>query len=382
MRGPFTVNAAEIDRVEPDGGYCFAGVWHGWPVSDCTAEAIVARLGSSLEPPPKRDVASAVRFILGSQNADGGFGSYERRRTPFGLEWLNPAEMFGDSMTENSHVECTASCIIGLARARAHLPEPEIVDQPIARGVERLRALQLPSGAWLGAWGVRLVYGTLFGVRGLLAGGVPSTDPQIRCACEMLKSHQRADGGWGEAHVEAPSPVYLDGDRGLVIQTAWALLALLAAEDPDEDAMARAARFLANAQLESGDFSQPEPAGVFFHTALLDYTLYKSYFPVWALAQYETHRKRRERERTMNSPQTASGTHRPTGRRIPRVSGGLPLIGHLVPFVRTAVKLLERARAECGDVAAFDVGPKKMILLTGPKASEAFFRASDDVLNP
>jgi lanosterol synthase len=426
MHGPFTVSAAEIDRVEPDGGYCFAGVWHGWPVSDCTAEAIVARLASPLGPPPRHDVESAVRFILGSQNTDGGFGSYERRRTPFGLEWLNPAEMFGDSMTENSHVECTASCIVGLARARDHLPDPEIVDRPIARGVERLRALQLPSGAWLGAWGVRLVYGTLFAVRGLLAGGVRSTDPQIRRACEMLKSHQRADGGWGEAHVEAPSPVYLDGDRGLVIQTAWALLALLAAADSDEDAMARAARFLANAQLESGDFSQPEPAGVFFHTALLDYTLYKSYFPVWALAQYETHRKaasntdchpeersdegphmprvgsfgpsavrmtvdptaskRRAREKghegTMNSPQTASGTHHPTGRRIPRVSGGLPLVGHLVPFVRTAVKLLDRARAECGDVAAFDVGPKKMVLLTGPKASEAFFRAPDDVLNP
>jgi sterol 14alpha-demethylase len=71
-----------------------------------------------------------------------------------------------------------------------------------------------------------------------------------------------------------------------------------------------------------------------------------------------------------------------TGRPIPRLSGGLPLVGHLVPFVRTAVQLLERARAECGDVAAFDVGPKKMVLLTGPAASEAFFRASDDVLNP
>ena len=28
------------------GGYCFAGVWHGWPVSDCTAEAMLARLES------------------------------------------------------------------------------------------------------------------------------------------------------------------------------------------------------------------------------------------------------------------------------------------------------------------------------------------------
>jgi sterol 14-demethylase len=75
-------------------------------------------------------------------------------------------------------------------------------------------------------------------------------------------------------------------------------------------------------------------------------------------------------------------TPRTRGRPIPRLSGGMPLVGHLIPFVRTAVQLLERARAECGDVAAFDVGPKRMVLLTGPEASEAFFRAPDDVLNP
>lgn len=69
-------------------------------------------------------------------------------------------------------------------------------------------------------------------------------------------------------------------------------------------------------------------------------------------------------------------------RPIPRLGGGLPIVGHLVPFVRTAVQLLERARRECGDVAAFDVGPKRMVLLTGAEASEAFYRAPDDVLNP
>jgi sterol 14-demethylase len=70
------------------------------------------------------------------------------------------------------------------------------------------------------------------------------------------------------------------------------------------------------------------------------------------------------------------------GRPLPRVPGGLPVVGHLVPFVRTALELLAQARAACGDVAAFDVGPKKMVLLTGAEASEAFFRAPDEVLSP
>jgi sterol 14-demethylase len=84
---------------------------------------------------------------------------------------------------------------------------------------------------------------------------------------------------------------------------------------------------------------------------------------------------------TVQTEESASAARRP-GRPIPRLKGGWPLVGHLVPFVRTAVALLERARAECGDVAAFDVGPKKMVLLTGPKASEAFFRSPDEVLSP
>jgi sterol 14-demethylase len=84
---------------------------------------------------------------------------------------------------------------------------------------------------------------------------------------------------------------------------------------------------------------------------------------------------------TVQTQESPAGRRR-AGRPIPRLKGGLPFVGHLVPFVRTAVSLLERARAECGDVAAFDVGPKKMVLLTGTKASEAFFRSSDEALSP
>lgn len=286
-------DASSFDRADPVGGYCFAGIWHGWPVSDCTAEAILGRLASPYTQPASRDVASAVRFILQSQNADGGFGSYERRRTPISLEWLNPAEMFGDSMTEGSYVECTASCIAALARARQCLLRPSIVDGPIARAVACLRGLQYENGAWPGAWGVRLVYGTMFGIRGLVAGGVPASDPQVRKAAAWLRSHQREDGGWGEAHVAGASDRYRPAEESQVIQTAWALSALVEAEDWDSEAMDRAARFLARAQREDGDWPDQAPAGVFFHTALLDYRLYKTYFPVWALAQYETRRLRR-----------------------------------------------------------------------------------------
>ncbi len=290
---------AAHDRADPCGGYPFSFGWHGWPVSDCTAEAILARLelhGGGA--PSDDDVVMAARFVLRSQGPDGGFGSYEAPRVRISLERLNPAEMFGDSMAESGYVECTASCIAALAKiaeVRPHLLAREglaAIPDSIARAAESIRRQQRSDGAWPGAWAVRLIYGTWFGVRGLLAAGAPPTDPAIRKACAWLKAQQREDGGWGErASVSAQD--YVPHDEGHVVQTAWALLTLCEAQDPDWSAIERAARFIARAQLGSGEWPRQEPSGLFFRTALLDYALYRSYFPVWALAAYEARRAAR-----------------------------------------------------------------------------------------
>ncbi|HEX3594035.1 MAG TPA: FAD-dependent oxidoreductase, partial [Polyangiaceae bacterium] len=147
-------NYAENHRADPRGGYPFSFVWHGWPVSDCTAEAILARLEvEGPAAPSDEDVALAAAFILRSQGPDGGFGSYEAPRVGFSLEWLNPAEMFGDSMTEAAYVECTASCIAALAKiaeVRPHLlrrDELASIPDAITRGAASIRRKQFPEGS-------------------------------------------------------------------------------------------------------------------------------------------------------------------------------------------------------------------------------------------
>ena len=295
-----TGREAQHHRIDPAGGYCFAGVWHGWPVSDCTAEALLARMdaaplaarggGASIEA-----LSAGVRFILRTQNSDGGFGSYESRRVDLPLEWLNPAEMFGDSMTEKSYSECTASCIAALARfGREH---PGVlsteIDRAIAGGVRCLRSQQRADGSWEGAWGVHFVYGTMFGVRGLFHAGVPPHDPAIRRACAWLLARQRPDGGWGEHFSSGEVGRYVEHTESQTTQTAWALLTLADAHEPDFAAMTRAASFLAKRQSDDGTWPKQDPEGVFFHTALLDYVLYRRYFPVWALGAYEARRKTR-----------------------------------------------------------------------------------------
>ena len=283
----------DADRIDPKGGWCFAGVWHGWPVSDCTAEAVLAL--AEAPGADREQMRDAARFILRCQNRDGGFGSYEPRRLRLGLEWLNPAEMFGDAMTEASWVECTASCVAALAEIRNRYPG--LIDDKavpaMARAVRWLRRRQQADGAWAGSWGVHFIYGTLFGITGLLASGAPPVDPDVRRACAWLKARQRPDGGWGEHFTSCLRGEYVEHSESQVIQSAWALRALLAAEDPDWQAIDRGARFLADMQRADGTWPKQDMAGVFFRTALLDYELYRSYFPVWALALYETRRKAR-----------------------------------------------------------------------------------------
>lgn len=66
----------------------------------------------------------------------------------------------------------------------------------------------------------------------------------------------------------------------------------------------------------------------------------------------------------------------------PRVSGSLPLVGHLADFLRHPLGLLTRAHEEQGEVAWLTIGPKKLCAIFGPEGHEAVFRSPDKLLNP
>ena len=66
--------------------------------------------------------------------------------------------------------------------------------------------------------------------------------------------------------------------------TSWALLALAEAGVSGPETAA-GARWLALAQADDGSWPVEAVNGVFFGTAMLDYRLYRGYFPVWALAR-------------------------------------------------------------------------------------------------
>jgi sterol 14-demethylase len=68
-------------------------------------------------------------------------------------------------------------------------------------------------------------------------------------------------------------------------------------------------------------------------------------------------------------------------REPPRVSGGSGETGHLEELRVDPIALLERVRAECGDVGVFQLAGRDVVLLTGAEANEVFFRAPEELLD-
>jgi lanosterol synthase len=279
------------------GGWCFSNGEHRWPVSDCTAETLCAVLkihqmpGLGLEPSERisdERIQQAAQFVLSRQNADGGFGTYERRRGSAWLEAMNPSEMFGQCMTERSYLECTGSAVTALAAVRKSLPEfrREAIDAAVDRGVRFLKSKQRADGSFPGFWGINFTYAIFHVVNALREAKLPQNDSTLVRAAEWLRGKQRPDGGWGEHYSGCLQDRYVEHQHSQVVMTSWALLALMGVLPADADAVVRGVAWLESAQLPDGSWPQQSLNGVFFGSAMLDYRLYKTYFPAWALARY------------------------------------------------------------------------------------------------
>ena len=69
------------------------------------------------------------------------------------------------------------------------------------------------------------------------------------------------------------------------------------------------------------------------------------------------------------------------GRPPPLLSGGWPLLGHLLELRRSPIELFQRVRDELGEVGELSFAGNRVVMLMGEEAQEAFFRASDEQLD-
>lgn len=287
------------------GGWGFSTAEQAWPVSDTSAEAFKAVLclltskctASSATVMSNSQIFDAVKFLLSYQNADGGWATYENNRGYGWFELFNPSEVFGHIMIDYSYVECSSSAMQALSSFQRKFPNTDyasVICKALARGARFIELLQRNDGSWYGCWGSCFTYGCWFGIEGLLASGQQalSSEPIQRCV-EFLLGCQNEDGGWGEdfgscynrMYTPAPAEYGCDGGSS-VVQTSWALLALMAGECKDSAAVQRGIGLLMSRQLSSGDWAQENISGVFNRSVGITYTAFRNVFPIWALGRY------------------------------------------------------------------------------------------------
>lgn len=69
------------------------------------------------------------------------------------------------------------------------------------------------------------------------------------------------------------------------------------------------------------------------------------------------------------------------GKQIPRVSGTVPFLGHLLELRRSPIELMQRVHDECGEIGEMRLAHQAVVMLFGAEAHEAFFRAPDEQLD-
>ncbi len=168
----------------------------------------------------------------------------------------------------------------------------------VRRVIEFLKADQEADGSWFGRWGTNYVYGTWSVLSAFNAIGEDPGAPHIRNAVQWLKARQRPDGGWGEDGATYEVGRHTECKESTPSQTAWAVLALIAAGDTDSESVRRGAAYLMDAARdENGGWVEPWYTAVGFPRVFyLKYHGYAAYFPLWALARYRNMRQSNTKE--------------------------------------------------------------------------------------
>ena len=265
------------------GGWAFQFENEWYPDVDDTAAVVtaLAKLAEHLPADQDEAIRRGSEWTLAMQGSDGGWGSYDKdnnhlifNKIPFAdhQALLDPstADLAGRSLE-----------MLGtLGYDRSH--------PAVGPALEFLRREQEADGSWYGRWGVNYIYGTWCVLAGLEAIGEDMSAPWIQKAVMWVESKQNVDGGWGESCWSYADQALAGEGESTPSQTAWAIMALLAAGVSDSLNVVRGINFLLRHQREDGTWHERHHTGTGFPRVFyLRYHGYCQYFPMWALAMYQ-----------------------------------------------------------------------------------------------
>ena len=222
-----------------------------------------------------------AEWVIGMQSRNGGWGSFDADNTHYYLNHIPFADH--GALLDPPTADVSARCVSFLAQIGYRADHPAMQS-----ALAFLWREQEADGSWFGRWGTNYIYGTWSVLAAVNAAGVEPEAPQIRRAVAWVLARQHADGGWGESG----DSYWPDGPRGeapynTASQTAWALLALMAAGEIANPAIARGVEYLIATQDSAGKWDEPWYTAVGFPRVFyLRYHGYRAFFPLWALARY------------------------------------------------------------------------------------------------
>lgn len=263
------------------GGWAFQYNNAYYPDLDDTAVVVMAldRLDAAKY---RQAIDRGVEWVLGLQSKNGGWGAFDADNTYYYLNYIPFADH--GALLDPPSADVSARVLSMLAQLGYKKDHPAV-----ARAVDYLRREQEKEGCWFGRWGTNYIYGTWSVLCALNAIGIDPQDPMIRRAVAWLYLKQRADGGWGESGASywADQPKG-HGGPSTPSQTAWALLALMAAGEVDHEHVAKGVKYLSDTQKDDGRWDEEYFTAVGFPRVFyLRYHGYKAFFPQWALARYQ-----------------------------------------------------------------------------------------------
>ncbi len=286
---------AEVKPEVRPGGWAFQYRNDHYPDLDDTAVVVMAmdRARSRLEAKGYDEaIARGDEWTVGLQSKNGGFGAFDADNTH---HYLNNIPFADHGALLDPPTEDVTGRVVSMM---AQLGETPATSPRMQAACKYLEHTQCADGSWFGRWGVNYVYGTWSVMCALNAAGYAGDHPAMRRGADWLLAIQNADGGWGEDcesyaldyTAYAPHP-------SVASQTAWALLALMAAGLADNEAVGRGIAWLLERQGADGLWPQEHyTGGGFPRVFYLRYHGYPKVFPLWAVARYRNLRRANSRD--------------------------------------------------------------------------------------
>ena len=303
--------AQKMPDIAP-GGWAFEYENASYPDVDDTAVALIVLARYRDDPKWQSKgiegaIGRGVDWMLAMQSSNGGWAAFDKDNDRVILTKV-PFCDFGEALDPPS-VDVTAHVLEALGilgYTKQH--------NAVRCGVDFILREQEEEGPWFGRWGVNFIYGTAAVLPALKAVGEDMRVESVERAVNWTRNCQNADGGWGEGCASYMTESLKGDGVSTASQTGWALMSLLAVGRPDDrPAIERGIKFLAEHQ-RGGTWDEPEYTGTGFpgygvglrinldrkgiegelrqsmelsRGFMINYNLYRHYFPLMAMGRAE-----------------------------------------------------------------------------------------------